>query len=97
MTQQGVSPAPSTGQLSAVLDHAPVAICVSAADSRELLYANALAKRLFPHEGTLQGITCYQAAGFDAPCPFCQADRRSCRCAASATQTHSVCISSAAN
>ena len=77
MTQQGVSPAPSTGQLSAVLDHAPVAICVSAADSRELLYANALAKRLFPHEGTLQGITCYQAAGFDAPCPFCQADRLS--------------------
>lgn len=77
MPQQGVSPAPSTGQLSAVLDHAPVAICVSAADSRELLYANALAKRLFPHEGALQGITCYQAAGFDAPCPFCQADRLS--------------------
>ena len=43
MPQQGVFPAPSTGQLSAVLDHAPVAICVSAADSRELLYANAQA------------------------------------------------------
>lgn len=70
MPQQGVFPAPSTGQLSAVLDHAPVAICVSAADSRELLYANALARRLFLHEGALQGITCYQAAGFDAPLPL---------------------------
>ena len=69
MTQQGVSPAPSTGQLSAVLDHAPVAICVSAADSRELLYANALARRLFCTRAPFRGSPVIRPQALTPPAP----------------------------
>lgn len=64
----------SIDQISAVLDNAPLAIYVSAVDSRELLYVNQVAKDIFLHKSDAAGITCYQAAGFDRPCPFCQAD-----------------------
>ncbi len=62
----------SMDQMLAVLDNAPVAIYVSALDSYELLYANQLAKNLFDGEADIPGLTCYQAAGFTQPCPFCR-------------------------
>ncbi|GAA6515089.1 PAS domain-containing protein [Phocea massiliensis] len=58
-------------QVVIVLDNAPVAVYVSAVDTLELLYANQLAKQLFPRSADTSGLTCYQAAGFDRPCPFC--------------------------
>ena len=54
----------------AVLDNSPVAVFVSSVSSHKLLYANRLAKELFP--GVNQpDAACYSVAGFDAPCPFC--------------------------
>ena len=54
-------------QVVIVLDNAPVAVYVSAVDTLELLYANQLAKQLFPRSADTSGLTCYQAAGFDRP------------------------------
>lgn len=65
----------SSDQMTAVLDNAPVAIYVSAFDSYELLYANQLAKDLFDCKEDIPGLTCYQAAGFARPCPFCRCSK----------------------
>lgn len=65
----------SMDQMTAVLDNAPVAIYVTAVNDWKLLYANRLAKDLLLHKPDDQGITCYQAAGFDKPCPFCKAEK----------------------
>ena len=62
-------------QTAAILDHAPVAIYVSEVESRELLYANRLAKNLMFPAPFQQGLTCYQAMGLDQPCPFCNTDK----------------------
>ena len=75
MAEHGAPSALSISQTTAVLENAPVAIYVSTVDTRELLYANSMAKELFPQVDLAQGATCYQAVGFDQPCPFCQADR----------------------
>ena len=75
MTEQRPLSAISASQTAAVLDNAPVAVYVCAADSWELLYVNRLAQELFFSVPYSQGITCYEAAGFDRPCLFCRADR----------------------
>lgn len=62
----------SPEQLLSILDNAPVAVYVSAMDNQELLYANCKAKQLFLKQPKSQGIRCYEAAGFENPCPFCQ-------------------------
>ncbi len=62
----------STDQMAVVLDNAPISIYVSALDSYELLYTNQLAKILFDGAADIPGLTCYQAAGFTQPCPFCR-------------------------
>lgn len=67
----------STGQMTTMLDNAPVAIYVTAMDNRELLYTNGMADKLIQWKDNTQGITCYQAAGLDAPCPFCQIENMS--------------------
>lgn len=59
-------------QMTAVLDNAPVAIYVSEVDTYRLLYANHTARSLFLQAPDSLGLTCYQAAGFDAPCAFCK-------------------------
>lgn len=63
----------STEQMEAILDNAPVAIYVSAAENMELLYANQIVKDLIFQYPGIGGITCYEAAGYDRPCPFCHA------------------------
>lgn len=65
----------SLEQLSAILDNAPVAVYVSAMDNHELLYANCKAKQLFLKQSESKGMKCYEAAGFDQPCSFCQIAR----------------------
>lgn len=72
--QQSPLSALSADQMAAVLDNVPVAIYVSALENRALLYANRLAKGLFLCAPETEGMTCYQAAGFDSPCPFCHTD-----------------------
>lgn len=67
---QGVVLSPD--QMAAVLDNAPVAMYVSALDDYELLYANRLARELLLRSGIVGKTTCYGAAGFDRPCPFCR-------------------------
>lgn len=64
-----------TEQLLSVLDHAPVSIYVSAIGSWELLYANSAAKDLMLAVKEGPGITCYEAAGLDGPCSFCQTEK----------------------
>lgn len=62
----------SAAQTSAVLDHAPIAVYVSAAGGDyELLYANQMARKIIlPQNGPV--LYCYQLAGYDKPCPFCR-------------------------
>ena len=67
----------SSAQLASVLNQAPVAVIVSSAENRELLYANDVACRLFAQKEYRPGMTCYEAAGYEKPCPFCQCDRLS--------------------
>ena len=55
-------PLPTTQQLSAVLDNAPVAIYVCALDGLELLYANRLASALFLQAPDLRGLA-FRPAG----------------------------------
>ena len=62
----------SSEQLALVLNHSPSAVIVSSAQDRTLLYANNQAVRLFLTEGCRPGLTCYEAAGYTKPCPFCQ-------------------------
>ncbi|PWM36211.1 MAG: PAS domain S-box protein [Clostridiales bacterium] len=68
---------PSTEQMAQVLDNAPVAILVSTLESRELLYCNRLAKESLQLDGDGGKLTCYRAAGFQEPCPFCHAGQMS--------------------
>ncbi|MBT9775081.1 PAS domain-containing protein [Clostridium sp. MCC353] len=63
--------------MTAVLDNAPVAIYVSATDNWELLYANHLATEIMMQNSGTVGTTCYSAAGFREPCPFCNAKKMS--------------------
>lgn len=63
----------STDQMEAILDNAPVGIYVSASENMELLYANQLVRDLLFQNQVFDGITCYQAAGYEKPCPFCHA------------------------
>lgn len=63
----------SVNQMAAVLDNAPVAVFVSSLETKELLYANRLAKETFLRRPGHAGDTCYHVAGFDGPCPFCHA------------------------
>ena len=67
----------SQNQMTAVLDNAPVAIYVSATDDWELLYANYLAREFIMQNSGARGTTCYSAAGFSEPCPFCNAKKMS--------------------
>lgn len=66
----------SVEHMTEVLDNAPTAVFVSSIGDKKLLYANRLAKELFPGINTPE-TTCYMAAGFDRPCPFCHADQMS--------------------
>lgn len=67
----------SADQVKALMDHAPMAVCVSSADTYKILYAKRLARDIFmPQEGAEQRC-CYQVAGFDEPCRFCREDKMS--------------------
>ena len=59
-------------QMAVMLDHAPAAIYVTAIDNWELLYANRTAEEMLLSQKDSQARTCYQAAGYEKPCPFCQ-------------------------
>lgn len=63
----------SMEHMKAILDNAPVAVYVSAVQNMELLYANQMVRDLLFQNPCFQGNTCYQAAGYDKPCPFCHA------------------------
>nr|WP_288974264.1 PAS domain-containing hybrid sensor histidine kinase/response regulator [uncultured Blautia sp.] len=65
----------SMEHLTEVLDNAPAAIYVSAADDWELLYINRTAKEMLLWKTPGQGTTCFQAAGLNEPCPFCKVDQ----------------------
>ena len=67
----------TAAQLAEALDNAPIAVFVSDIDSRRLLYANSLAKKLFCQSGGGKEKYCYQAAGSDEPCEFCHAGKMS--------------------
>lgn len=67
----------SVHQMTAVLDNAPVAIMVSAADTQELFYMNKAARELILRLPYHPGLPCYQAMGFEEPCPFCHAGQMS--------------------
>ena len=67
----------SVHQMTAVLDNAPVAITVSTADTKELLYMNRAAREVLLRSPYRPGLTCYQAMGFEEPCPFCHAGQMS--------------------
>lgn len=62
-------------QTLALLENAPVSILVSALDDYTLLYANLPARALFSAPTPAGKGTCYAAAGFNKPCPFCKADQ----------------------
>ena len=66
----------SLEQLTVVLDNVPAAVFVSAVDSRRLLYANSMAREMFPQTDKT-GAACYTVAGYDKPCPFCRAGKMS--------------------
>ena len=73
---QGDSPSMlSAIQMSAIMDNAPIAVLVSATDTRELLYLNRLANEFVRTMPPEQRLTCYQVAGFQQPCPFCSAGK----------------------
>ncbi len=65
----------STDQMAAALDNAPVAVMVSALDDWKLLYANRPARELISKTSGGREGTCYNAAGFDDPCPHCPAGK----------------------
>lgn len=64
----------SMEQMTAVLDNVPAAVFVSAVDSRRLLYANPMAREMFP-QANRADAACYTVAGFGAVCPFCRSER----------------------
>lgn len=59
-------------QVKALMDNAPIAVCVSSADTYEILYANRLAWETFMPGADPEEKYCYQVAGFDRPCAFCR-------------------------
>ena len=68
----------SMDQMTVVLDNAPLAVFVTSIDTRKLLYVNRMAGDLFQEQNVdIRGLTCYQAAGFDEPCPFCRIGKMS--------------------
>ena len=62
----------SADQVKVLMDNAPVAVCVSSADTYEILYANRLACETFMPDADLAEKYCYRVAGFDKPCAFCR-------------------------
>lgn len=65
----------SVEQTTAMLDHSPIAVFVASVETREVYYANRLAKeKMLQHDGG-KTICCYHVAGFDSPCAFCHADK----------------------
>lgn len=62
----------SLEQMKSILDNSPTAIYINEIDTFELLYANRLAKSILLQHPDTEGLTCYQAAGFDRPCSFCR-------------------------
>lgn len=68
----------SVEHMTAMLDLSPMAVFVASVETREVYYANRLAKeKMLQHAGG-QTICCYHAAGFDRPCAFCHTDQASC-------------------
>ncbi len=66
----------SMDQMTVVLDNAPLAVFVTSIDTMKLLYVNRMAGDLFLEQNVdIRGLTCYQAAGFDEPCPFAGSER----------------------
>jgi len=61
-------------QVKALMDNAPIAVCVSSADKYEILYANRLAWETFMPGADPEEKYCYQVAGFDRPCAFCRSE-----------------------
>ncbi len=66
----------SLEQMTAVLDNVPAAVFVSTLDNRKLLYANPMAREMFP-QADLADATCYMIAGFEKICPFCHTGKMS--------------------
>lgn len=67
---------PSVDHMAAILEHAPIAIYVSAADNQELLYANQLARELFFPEADGQRIDCFQKENLKELISVCRAGKR---------------------
>lgn len=71
-------------QITDMLDDAPVAVFISEADGGKLLYANRLAKEVFLKNREEDDCFCYNVAGYDKPCSFCNAgqmtDKKSATC-----------------
>lgn len=65
----------SMDQLESILDHSPTTIIISSLDNRELLYANKAARSRISKKGKDSPLTCYQAFGYDSPCPTCPSGR----------------------
>lgn len=63
----------SMDQLESILDNSPTTILISALENRELLYANKEARSRMSMECPGGQITCYQAFGYEKPCPTCPA------------------------
>lgn len=63
----------SMEQLESVLENSPTTIIISALDNRELLYANKAAYSKIAPECLGSQMTCYEAFGYDRPCPTCPA------------------------
>ncbi len=74
MAHDNPRPTVTAEQAEAMLDHAPVAVYVSAVDNQELLYVNRMAKEMIFPASYENGFTCYQMAGFKQQCPFCPMD-----------------------
>lgn len=68
---------PAIEQIITILNNSPTAIYVSAIDNYELLYINEKARDILASNSTGQERTCYEAAGFTQPCPFCQTSKMS--------------------
>lgn len=63
---------PAIEQITTILNNSPTAIYVSAIDNYELLYINEKARNILASNSTGQEKTCYEAAGYSKPCPFCR-------------------------
>ncbi|WP_294147838.1 PAS domain-containing hybrid sensor histidine kinase/response regulator [uncultured Clostridium sp.] len=63
----------SMDQLESILENSPTTIIISALEDRELLYANKAARSGISPECRGRRLACYQAFGYDQPCPTCPA------------------------